>query len=327
LPLATQYLFANLDGIPAAKRDIASRAVLAVAVRDPERVYMLMGFGGQRVGRSDFEEQVDALQKAVDAADISVETLPGPETSKTAQLVGFGVHDGALVAALSLGDLDTANNVTVNVPGMESDVAGMGERVQAAEGLLREAHAVDRKQTYAVVSGVGYHAPSPLEVGAPNRSESGAAELASFVDGVFDSRPGDAPDTFTVAAHSYGSTTAVQGLQLTEHQVDSFVSYGSVGFPHGTEIGDVHAGHVYATAAKDDPLAPVGQWVGFANRADPLGFDGVQEFSSEAVEGARGVTGHDMWHDSDSDDVGYLSQDSTTLRTLAQIVAGGKMGP
>lgn len=40
-----------------------------------------------------------------------------------------------------------------------------------------------------------------------------------------------------------------------------------------------------------------------------------------------GATGHDMWHDSDSDDVGYLSNDSTTLRTLAQIVADGKMGP
>lgn len=327
LPLATQYLLANLDGIPAAKRDIASRAVLAAAVRDPERVYTLMGFGEQRVGRSDFEEQVNALQEAVDAADLSAETLPGPAASKTAQLVGFGVHDGALVAAVSLGDLDTAKNVTVNVPGMNSDVAGMGERVVAAEGLLRQAHSDDRSQTYAVVSWVGYHAPNPAEVGAPDRSESGAGQLASFVDGVFDSRSDGGPDIFTVAAHSYGSTTAVQGLQLTEHQVDSFVSYGSVGFPRGTEIDDVHAANVYATAAKDDPLAPVGQWLGVATRADPLGFDGVQEFSSEAAEGTRGVTGHDMWHDSDSDDVGYLSNDSTTLRTLAQIVADGKMGP
>ncbi|MCJ1712960.1 alpha/beta hydrolase [Curtobacterium sp. VKM Ac-2922] len=327
LPLATQYLFANLDGIPAAKRDIASRAVLAAAVEDPEQVYTLMGFGEQRVGLSDFEQQVHALQEAVDEADLRAEVLPGLSDSKTAQLVGFGVHDGALVAAVSLGDLDTAENVTVNVPGMSSDVSGMGERIQAAEGLLRQARIDDRSQTYAVVSWVGYHAPNPAEVGFPDRSESGAAELASFVDGVFDSRPGGGPGTFTVAAHSYGSTTAVQGLQLTEHRVDSFVSYGSVGFPRGTEIGDVHADNVYATAAKDDPLAPVGQWVGVATRADPLGFDGVQEFSSEAGDGTYGVTGHDMWHDSDSDDVGYLSQDSTTLHTLAQIVADGKMGP
>lgn len=34
-----------------------------------------------------------------------------------------------------------------------------------------------------------------------------------------------------------------------------------------------------------------------------------------------------MWQDSDLDDVGYLASDSTTLRTLAQIVADGKMGP
>lgn len=102
------------------------------------------------------------------------------------------------------------------------------------------------------------------------------------------------------------------------------MSYGSVAFPRGTEIDDVHAANVYA---KDDPLAPVGQWLGMATGADPLGFDGVQEFSSEAAEGTRGVTGHDMGHDSDSDDVGYVSNDSTTLRTLAQIVADGKMGP
>jgi hypothetical protein len=33
LPLATQYLFANLDGVPPSKRDIASRAVLDAAGR------------------------------------------------------------------------------------------------------------------------------------------------------------------------------------------------------------------------------------------------------------------------------------------------------
>lgn len=45
--------------------------------------------------------------------------------------------------------------------------------------------------------------------------------------------------------------------------VDSFVSYGSIGFSRGTEIDDVHAANVYA---KDDPLAPVGQWLGVPAR-------------------------------------------------------------
>ena len=67
--------------------------------------------------------------------------------------------------------------------------------------------------------------------------------------------------------------------------------------------------------------------MGFVTRANPLEFDGVQEFSSEAGDGTRGVTGHDMWHDSDSDDVGYLSPDATSLDTLAQKVADGKTRP
>lgn len=325
LPLAAQYVFANLDGVPASKRDIASRAVLAAAVANPARVYQLMGFGEQR-GLSAFEEQVLALQKAVDAADLIAETLPGKQTNRRAQLVGFGEHDGALVAAVSLGDLDTATNVTVNVPGMNSDVAGMGDRVQAADGLFRQAHAKDRSQTYAVVSWVGYHAPNPTEVGLPDRSASGAAELASFVDGIYDSRSGVGPSTFTVAAHSYGSTTAVQGLQLTSHRVNSFVSYGSVGFPRGTDIENVQSDNVYATAAKGDGLAPFGQGLGFATREDPRRFDGVQEFSSEAQQDSKGVSVHDMWRNADSDDVGYLSRDSTSLDALAQIVADGKMG-
>ncbi|MGN7192173.1 alpha/beta hydrolase [Curtobacterium sp. MCBA15_004] len=325
LPLAAQYLFANLDGVPAAKRDIASRAVLAAAVEEPERVYQLMGFGEQR-GLSDFTEQVRGLQEAVRKADVRARYLPGGPTMQKAQLVGFGEHDGALVAAVSLGDLDTAANVTVNVPGMSSDVAGMGGRVVAAEGLLRRAHETDSDQTYAVVSWVGYHAPVPGTVGLPDRSESGAAELASFLDGIHDSRTGGPPDRVTVAAHSYGSTTAVQGLELTRHRVDSFVSYGSVGFPYGTEVEDINASAVYATQAQADQLATVGQRLGILTRADPRLFDGVQVFSSEAGPETESVTGHDMWHDPESDDVGYLSKKSRSLQEIAEIVAKGKVG-
>jgi len=325
LPLATQYLFANLDGVPASKRDIASRAVLDAAVEDPERVYQLMGFGGDRNrGLAAFEEQVKALSDALDDADERARYLPGEQVDKVAQLVGFGEHDGALVAAISLGNVETASNVTVNVPGMDSDAAGLSSSVKASEQLITAAFDENRHESYAVVSWFGYNSPNKAEVAFSARASSGASELASFLDGVHDSRAGNAPDSVTVMAHSYGSTTTSEALLLTQNRVDSFISYGSVGLTDEATVEELNADGVFSTLAAGDGLAPLGLWLGQNSRTDPSEVPGVQQFSSEGGPGAKAVTQHNMWTDSESDQTGYLAADSTSLMTISQIVANGR---
>lgn len=317
LPLTTQLQFAGLDGVPAAQRDIASRAVLSAAVRDPERLYRLMGLAYTygAVSLDEFREQVIALRDGLNRADQLAGRLKAPSAA-VAQLVGFGVSNGALVAAVALGDLDTASNVTVNVPGAMTTLDSMSEKVRAANGLLGTARKHRRTESFAVVSWIGYRAPGVIEVPRQDRAHAGAANLASFLDGVHDSRS-TAPRSVTVLGHSYGSTTAAEALAQTRHRVDSFVTYGSVGFTDTTRPEHLKVGRVYATEGAQDHTARFGR----IGRTDPRDLPDVGRFSAEAAAGSKAVTGHDMYPDSG---VGYLSRDATSQQTIAKIIATGK---
>lgn len=317
LPLTTQLQFAGLDGVPAAQRDIASRAVLSAAVRDPERLYRLMGLAYTygAVSLDEFREQVIALRDGLNRADQLAGRLKAPSAA-VAQLVGFGVSNGALVAAVVLGDLDTASNVTVNVPGAMTTLDSMSEKIRAANGLLGTARKHRRTESFAVVSWIGYRAPGVIEVPRQDRAHAGAANLASFLDGVHDSRS-TAPRSVTVLGHSYGSTTAAEALAQTRHRVDSFVTYGSVGFTDTTRPEHLKVGRVYATEGAQDHTARFGR----IGRTDPRDLPDVGRFSAEAAAGSKAVTGHDMYPDSG---VGYLSRDATSQQTIAKIIATGK---
>jgi len=317
LPLTTQLQIANLDGIPAAQRDIASRAVLSAAVEDPERVYRLMGLRDTdgAVSLDEFREQVVALRDGVNRADQLATRVKDP-SEDVAQLVGFGVSNGALVAAVVIGDLDTASNVTVNVPGAKTNVGGMGENVTAASALLKAAWRGRPDESFAVVSWIGYRTPEPVEVFSQKRAINGGANLASFLDGIHDSR-GSAPRSVTVLGHSYGSTTAAQALTQTRYRIDSFVSYGSAGFTDTTTPAHLNVDQVYATEGSADRWANVGQF----GRTDPREFEDVDTFSAEASDDGKKVTGHDMFPDSG---VGYLSPNATSQHTIAKIIATGK---
>lgn len=317
LPLTTQLQFAGLDGVPAAQRDIASRAVLSAAVRDPERLYRLMGLADTygAVSLDEFTEQVIALRDGLNRADQLAGRLKVPSAA-IAQLVGFGVSNGALVAAVVLGDLDTASNVTVNVPGAMTTLDSMSEKVRAANGLLGTARKHRRTESFAVVSWIGYRAPGVIEVPRQDRAHAGGANLASFLDGIHDSRS-TAPRSVTVLGHSYGSTTAAEALAQTRHRVDSFVTYGSVGFTDTTRPEHLNVDRVYAAEGTNDHTARFGR----IGRTDPRDLPDVGRFSAEAAAGSKAVTGHDMYPDSG---VGYLSRDATSQQTIAKIIATGK---
>lgn len=323
LPLETQVVFANLDGLPAWARDIASRAMVAAAVEDPRAVFRLMGLRREtEIGLRKFEEQVRELQEGLAQADDLAKKLPGGPGDQVAQLLGFEIHDGVLVSAVCLGNLDTASNVTVNVPGAETTMEDTDQKVRAANEIVQAARREDKLASFAVVTWVGYHAPGLLEVPSTARARSGGVELAGFIDGAFESRGGRPPGSFTVAAHSYGSTTAAEALLLTENRVTSFVSYGSAGIRNGTaEMLNTEA--MYTTTGEKDRMADLGNNFSLSTTA-PHHIDGITEFSAEAGKDTLGVTGHDMYPDDDPDKVGYLSAGSNSLKHIAAIVAKGR---
>lgn len=321
LPLRTQVQVANLDGVPTVARDAASRRVLAVAIRDPERMYRLFGLASTygAVSLEEFTAQVRALAQGLQRADKVAADLPAP-TVTVAQLVGFGVANGAPVAAVVLGDLDTAENVTVNVPGATTTLDSTLQKVRAASGLLNSAARLQGSTSFAVVSWFGYRAPALPEVPAQGRAAAGGAELASFLDGIHDSR-GGAPRRLTVLGHSYGSTTAAEALAQTRHRVDTFVTYGSVGFTDATKPEHLDVDRVYATEGQADHTAIKGR----IGRTDPRDLPDVEVFSSEAAKGLEAVTGHDMYPET-AGQVGYLTPGSTAQDTISQIVATGGRG-
>ncbi len=320
LPLTTQVRVAALDGIPAAARDVVSRAVLAAALRDPARLYRVFGLAYTygAVSLEEFTEQVQALAAGLRQADQLAADLDTPSDT-VAQLVGFGVANGALVAAISIGNLDTATNLTVNVPGATTTLDSSGQKVRAASALLRAAARKSGTDSFAVVSWFGYRAPAFAEVPAQQRAAAGGATLASFLDGIHDSRV-TTPRSLSVLGHSYGSTTAAEALEQVRYPVDNFVTYGSVGFTEATEPEHLHARHMFATEGAADHTAIWGR----IGRTDPRDIAGVEVFSAEAAPGTDAVTGHDMFPEGDGQ-VGYLSPDATAQHTIASIIATGAL--
>ncbi|MCS5487034.1 alpha/beta hydrolase family protein [Curtobacterium flaccumfaciens pv. beticola] len=317
-PLTTQVRMAALDGIPATMRDVVSRAVLAAALRDPGRLYRVFGLAYTygAVSLEEFTEQVQALAAGLRRADRHAADLDAP-TDAVAQLMGFGVANGAPVAAIALGNLDTATNVTVNVPGATTTLKSAVQKVRASNELLKAASRTRRSDSYAVVSWFGYRAPAFAEVPAQKRAVAGGAELASFLDGIHDSRL-RAPRSVSVLGHSYGSTTAAEALEQVRHPVDNFVTYGSVGFTDATTPEHLHVDHVFATEGAADQTAILGR----IGRTDPRDIPGVEVFSAEAAAGTAAVTGHDMFPEGEGQ-VGYLSPNATAQHTIASIIATG----
>ncbi|AZZ56282.1 alpha/beta hydrolase [Rathayibacter iranicus] len=319
LPLPTRLGLAGLNGLPAAVRDAASRSLLADAIADPARMRTSMGLtspGGPSL--EEFEHQVSSLAAGLASADARAR-----RRGTVAQLVGFGSDDGMLTAAVSIGDLDTASTVLVNVPGAGTTLDGIGGNLDAANDL-RSATMKEVGGPTAVVAWLGYRAPSFPEVPGIDRATSGAERFATFLDGLYDSRRDAPPDRVTVIAHSYGSTLVALAVQLTEHRIDDFVAYGSPGFQTGTEVADLNVDEVHATEVTADNTAIVGRLLSAPNRTDPRELSGVHVFSSEEGPGTRAVTTHDMTPDQSGGVVGYLSPDSTTMASIARIAVGGE---
>lgn len=117
--LIRRYCFelADVDGIPFWVQDRASRLALNLALESDAHLidaYRRMGFAPGARSMSEFRTDLSVLRSALQQAD---------RVSDVAQLVGFGSRDGVVTAAISFGDLDTADTVGVFVSGMRSKCA------------------------------------------------------------------------------------------------------------------------------------------------------------------------------------------------------------
>lgn len=328
-------LIGNLEGVGYWARDRANRAVLATRIRDLDRL-------GEQLKDLDvsngpysytLDPTLALLAKHGYTETSYAEAVAGGQDIKLALGLAAAVPPRMLVslddstsplAAISLGDLDTADYATYLVSGMFSSSTDMQGPVDQALVLFkrenRVAESLDIEGTIATVAWIGYDSPDMLTVGSNDHAEAGAVKLANALTGygaVNDLRPN--PAHLTVGAHSYGTTTAMLALRQ-DLGVDAFAMYGSAGADAVGDVQDlqVPAGQVYVTEAESDNLAPFGRFI--SGRGDP-GSDlfGAHHYGSDG-DGIDPET--DQRFSPSEGHSEYLTPKSEGLRNLAYIGLG-----
>lgn len=329
LPVITLAKLASLDGIPARVQNIASTQLLHYAIIEPTRAYELMGFEGSNTSLEEFRTQTLMLHGAWQEASTAMEKMDNP---MQVQLLGLGKHEGVLTAAISHGDLDTASHVGVNVSGMFSNVGDIGGDAKAARAILQEAITIRGKQSYAVVTWIGYKSPHLANVNYLARARAGGERLAGFLTGFQVSREVQVRPiaNLTVFAHSYGSTTASETLKLLDpkYAIDDFVTYGSAGLADDTTLSQLRTGQMFSTQAEGDTVAEKGR---LGNHPlNPIEIPGIIEFSAEGGDGYLRVNSHAMFTElgpgrfgKPPDKVGYTTPRTRTVNDMGGILATG----
>lgn len=336
---ALPAVIGNLGGVSFGARDQANRLWLDGQVEDAEAALAKAEaplpwwktspeLAAMRdTGIAEARSNLAALQNIATALEQAGEDGP------SRYLISLNA-DSPPLAAISIGDIDTATNVTYAVPGMGTTTEGMSGWAQAAENVASQQSRLDPNNSHAVVAWIGYETPpvpgaGGFQVLGTEYAEAGAEKLGSALAGFEATRP-DAH--VNVLAHSYGTTTASIALTQPGTHVDSFVSIGSAGLPaeidHAT---DIHATEVFAGQARDvmdiDP-ADGDQWA-WTGRAfgdhpvNPIGPDfGAHAFGTDTNSGTSGAPVRDHSTSAGGGRAGYLDVGTESLRNVALATTG-----
>jgi hypothetical protein len=241
-------LLGNLDGVPYDVRDRANREKLAqdqAAIRERLSSGIGKGEAALAVARLKMLQQIDDSLQSTDA---------GPRRSL---LMLDTVMPGR--AAVALGDLDTADYVSLLVPGALLSVREhMREWTKVTADIYDEQtdwlNRFHEASTVATVSWIGYRTPDVTNVAGMELAEEGASFLSGTVNGLHVLRERDEPYV-SVFAHSYGATAATLALDRGDMSIDALAMIGSPGGPAASAADlKVSAGNVWVGEAAWDPV-------------------------------------------------------------------------
>jgi hypothetical protein len=304
---AAPTVIGSLEGVGYWARDRSNRAVLDAAIeKEQERPRMNKSTG--------------TLANLIEIRD----SLDAGENAEVRQLTSLDLS-GRPLAAVSVGDLDTAAFVTYQVSGMFSSTTKMTGAVDDAKNLYDTQTSAARllamdAENMATVAWIGYDSPDYVSVLSPEKAQIGAEKLEKSLLGSNAVGQAQGRDNYlAVDAHSYGTTLSMIALK-SDLGVDSYAMYGSAG---GWDIRDVReldvpSGQVFAAETSSDPWAPVGRTGSF--RMDPLGDRfGATEYGSNGGSADPLFGGTAVESSGHSE---YLKPNSESLRNLALINLG-----
>lgn len=277
--------------------------------------------------------RLSSIQESLDAGDnrMLLSLNMGQEPVATGR--GPGPSPTDPLAAVSVGNPDSADTTTFNVSGMGSGTDEMPSEVGNAQQLYNGSRR-DTSNEHAVVAWIGYESPGLKTVFRDEHAVDGSWALAYALDGhreTMDAHREDGGTRVNVNAHSYGTNTAARALTHTTHPVDTYSMYGSAGIPEGVaqhasdlNVTTTDEGRpaVYATDASTDWLSDVGRSPGVRQDPTDTGF-GAYVFSSDGMGHPPGypVSGH-YQNFAAADEYGYLERDSQTFEALSLINDG-----
>lgn len=295
----------NLDGVPYEERDRVNRRTLRTDLA-ALRASLDEGLGTASA--------VAAAQRLAMLEQIDKALTPSPGGPDRLLLSLDTEFPGK--AAIALGDLETADYISILVPGALLSVREhMAEWTKVTDDLYAEQQSWERTfgehSTVATVSWIGYHTPDLTNAISLDLAEQGASALASFVNGIRARHPGSGP-YLSIFAHSYGSTATSMALSRGWMSVDAFAMIGSPGgeVKDAAELG-VPGDNVWVGEAPWDPVVNTA-FFGVDPGSPSFGAKRMNvSGSSDPITGAflTASVGHD-W---------YLEPGTESLRNLSLI--------
>ena len=310
----------NLEGVDYTSRNQANRIMLPrLQKQAKEELDAFVAKMNPHMSGPEFEEfmRLSARVKALDEID---KTLKRDSDGVPRFLMQLDASGPNILAAVSQNNPDDADHIGVIVPGMTTSVAGSIQEYDGHAKVMREAaeEAAGPGQKVAMVEFFGYNAP-PLspEVANTAMAEVGARKLSSFLTGIDAAREHGAGDAhITVAAHSYGSTTAgIAATLVGDGVIDDLVQFGSPG-SGVQDVGEFHVqpGHLYVSAApyKNDIVQGLGPDATFGK--NPTEMAGYKRLSGDTIP-TSGIP-FTQKHSS------YFAKDTQANRDIASVIGG-----
>jgi hypothetical protein len=299
-------LLGNLSGIPMTVRDTANQSVLRRQLDETRRKIRSAGASAKLTAT------LDGLRSVASA-------LRSPAGAPKRTLTTFDTT-GPMRAAIAIGDVDHADDVSILVPGMFYTVSGqMADWTHTAQVLYDTQRAWLKRlgqsnKTVATVAWLGYRTPDLMSVLSLADARDGATMLEEAIAGIRAARGTHQP-YLSIVAHSYGSTAALLAAQNGDTELDALAVVGSPGSV-ATSVHELNvpADRVFVGAALLDPIAGSGYF-----GTDPGSRDyGARPFG--AVGGIDPIDGSVMLPAFGHN--GYFAPGTESLRNLALITIG-----
>ena len=278
----------NLEGVDYTSRNQANRIMLPRLKEQAEDELEAYRKKAGWFKTPSEAKEIKRLEDRVKALNEIDKTLKKADSDRVDRyLMQLDPSGPNILAAVSQNNPDDADHIGVIVPGMTTSVAGSIQEYDGHAKVMREAaeKAAGPGQKVAMVSFFGYDAPpGVLKASNTDMAKAGAKKFSSFVTGMDAAREHGAGDAhITVAAHSYGSTTAgIAATLVGDGVIDDLVQFGSPG-SGVQDVGEFHVpeGHTYVSAApyENDMVQGVGPNYSFGK--NPAKMDGYKHLSGD----------------------------------------------